>query len=163
VIALVAYLVERGVNDPFLIAAPAAVVANWERELDAWLPSLAYVAYKGTADKRVDIFESQVRADRRLQPSSYRPTVSANPGIRSHFSFVRPSEQSLPVSDCQIRTCLMSHTSSLLQIFQIYYLPSRYRICPHRLAIDFRPAKRLGRELMTAELWPGGLQMGWGF
>lgn len=75
VIALVAYLVERDVKDPFLIAAPAAVVANWERELDAWLPSLAYVAYKGNADKRNDIFESQVRAHSGLPPNSYKSAV----------------------------------------------------------------------------------------
>lgn len=91
VIALVAYLVERDVKEPFLIAAPAAVVANWERELDAWLPSLAYVAYKGTADKRTDIFESQVRAHRGLLTTSYGAAVSArhtlpyllNPGPRN--------------------------------------------------------------------------------
>jgi len=61
VLALVAFLVERGVKEPFLIAAPAAVVANWEREVAAWLPDLACVAYKGNADMRADIFQSQAR------------------------------------------------------------------------------------------------------
>ena len=59
-LALVAYLVERGVREPFLIAAPAAVVANWEREAAAWLPGLTCVAYKGNAATRADIFDSQV-------------------------------------------------------------------------------------------------------
>ena len=57
---MVAFLVEKGVKEPFLIAAPSAVVAHWEREVATWLPGLIFVAYKGNADKRADIFEAEV-------------------------------------------------------------------------------------------------------
>lgn len=61
VIALMAHLVEhQGVGEPFLIAAPAAVVDNWMRELDAWAPALPAVTYRGNAATRAHAFATQV-------------------------------------------------------------------------------------------------------
>ena len=61
VLALLAYLIEtRNVCRPFLIAAPAAVVANWEKEVAAWLPQLKVITYRGPAATRITLFETVV-------------------------------------------------------------------------------------------------------
>ena len=61
-ISLMAFLIEsRGVKSPFLVAAPAAVMDNWARELALWVPQLAVIVYKGAADIRAGILEEHVR------------------------------------------------------------------------------------------------------
>lgn len=60
VIALMAFLLEkRRVDHPFLIAAPAAVVDNWDKELRRWVPGLSWIVYKGAAEARATLFRSQ--------------------------------------------------------------------------------------------------------
>lgn len=55
-LALIAYLTEtRKVDNAFLIAAPAAVVANWEKEAASWLPSAEVTVYKGSTAYRRDL------------------------------------------------------------------------------------------------------------
>lgn len=62
VIALVAYLVqERRPAGPFMVVAPASLIANWEQEFQQWAPSLKLVSYKGSADARAGLFTQQVR------------------------------------------------------------------------------------------------------
>lgn len=59
-IALVAFLLEeRQVRSPFLIAAPAAVLDNWGKELRLWLPTLRWTFYRGSASERSSIFNQQ--------------------------------------------------------------------------------------------------------
>lgn len=61
VIALVAYLVqERRPAGPFMVVAPASLIANWEQEFHQWAPSLKLVSYKGSADARAALFTQQV-------------------------------------------------------------------------------------------------------
>lgn len=47
---------------PFLVAAPAAVVANWEKETMAWLPRVSVITYKGPAALRESQFKKLVEA-----------------------------------------------------------------------------------------------------
>ncbi len=62
VIAFLAFLAEaRAERGPWLIVAPASLLANWEAELAAWAPHLKVVAYKGSAQAREALFASQVR------------------------------------------------------------------------------------------------------
>ena len=61
VLALLAYLIDtRSVCRPFLIAAPAAVVSGWEKEVAAWLPQLTVIPYRGPAANRIALFETIV-------------------------------------------------------------------------------------------------------
>ena len=56
VIALLAYLAEsRAITGPFLVAAPASVLPNWEAEFRAWAPALRLTVYKGSAIERASI------------------------------------------------------------------------------------------------------------
>lgn len=60
VIALLAYLAEtRGVSGPFLVAAPASVLPNWEAEFRAWAPALRLTVYRGNASERAGILTSK--------------------------------------------------------------------------------------------------------
>jgi ATP-dependent DNA helicase len=52
VIALIGYLLTRGVSGPFLIVAPLATLPNWVREFEKWLPVRPVVRYHGTASER---------------------------------------------------------------------------------------------------------------
>ena len=50
---------------PFLVAAPASVLPNWEAEFARWAPSLRVVAYRGTAPEREAVFARQMRGGAR--------------------------------------------------------------------------------------------------
>lgn len=61
VLALVAHVIETGkASSPILIAAPTAVIANWEKEFARWLPELDVVACKGPATTRNSLYKSMV-------------------------------------------------------------------------------------------------------
>ena len=61
VISLIAYLVEaRQEERPFLVAVPASVLPNWQKEFSHWAPELHVVAYKGDPGTREAIFDRQV-------------------------------------------------------------------------------------------------------
>ena len=73
VIALVAHCL-RGSNsasgsgdktmntiDPFLIAAPASVLPNWEKEFARWAPEIKVVCYRGPAAEREELFRKEMR------------------------------------------------------------------------------------------------------
>ena len=61
VISLICYLLGvRQERRPFLIALPASVLPNWEKEFAAWAPGLRVVAYKGSADARQEVFYNEV-------------------------------------------------------------------------------------------------------
>jgi SNF2 family DNA or RNA helicase len=44
IIALMAYLQEKKVKGPFIIAAPLATLPNWIREFKKWLPNVSVIA-----------------------------------------------------------------------------------------------------------------------
>lgn len=61
VIALVVYMVEvRRDAKPWLIAAPSSVLPNWVSEFARWAPGLRVVDYRGSADTRDAIWNTQV-------------------------------------------------------------------------------------------------------
>lgn len=47
--------------DPFLIAAPASVLPNWEKEFARWAPDIKVVSYRGPAADREEIFRKEMR------------------------------------------------------------------------------------------------------
>jgi SNF2 family DNA or RNA helicase len=46
---------------PFLIAAPASVLSNWENEFKRWAPSIKVVSYRGTAADRELKFQKEMK------------------------------------------------------------------------------------------------------
>jgi ATP-dependent DNA helicase len=46
-ISLLCFLLEQGIQGPFLIVSPLSVVSNWTVELSTFAPSLTFVAYVG--------------------------------------------------------------------------------------------------------------------
>ncbi len=55
VIALMAYLQEKSVKGPFIIAAPLATLPNWMREFKKWLPGMETLLYHGSKPERQDM------------------------------------------------------------------------------------------------------------
>ena len=74
VIALVAHCLETSTSTaaaataqhgtwaaPFLIAAPASVLPNWEKEFERWAPEIKVISYRGPAAHREEIFRREMR------------------------------------------------------------------------------------------------------
>lgn len=51
-ISLLCFLLEQGIQGPFLIVAPLSVVSNWTLELSTFAPSLTFVPYVGDKTHR---------------------------------------------------------------------------------------------------------------
>ena len=60
-IAFLAFLRERGVNGPFLIAAPLSTTSNWVAEFKKWTPKIPVVLYHGSKPEREEIRRKQLR------------------------------------------------------------------------------------------------------
>ncbi|PLB36421.1 putative SNF2 family helicase/ATPase PasG [Aspergillus candidus] len=55
VISLIAFLKEKNVSGPFLVAAPLSTVSNWVDEFARWTPDIETVLYHGSKDERAAI------------------------------------------------------------------------------------------------------------
>lgn len=55
VISLIAFLKEKNVSGPFLVAAPLSTVSNWVDEFARWTPDIKTVLYHGSKDERAAI------------------------------------------------------------------------------------------------------------
>lgn len=51
-ISLLCFLLEQGIQGPFLIVAPLSVISNWTNELSAFAPSLSFLPYVGDKKHR---------------------------------------------------------------------------------------------------------------
>ena len=60
-IAFLAFLRERGVNGPFLIAAPLSTTGNWVDEFNRWTPDIPCVLYHGSKEQREEIRRKQLK------------------------------------------------------------------------------------------------------
>ncbi|KXT06631.1 hypothetical protein AC578_8501 [Pseudocercospora eumusae] len=60
-ISFLAFLREKGVNGPFLIAAPLSTTSNWVAEFKKWTPSIPVVLYHGSKQEREDIRRKKLR------------------------------------------------------------------------------------------------------
>ncbi|KAK5175662.1 putative ATPase [Saxophila tyrrhenica] len=60
-IAFIAFLREKGVNGPFLIAAPLSTTSNWVAEFKKWTPDIPVVLYHGSKQEREEIRRKQLR------------------------------------------------------------------------------------------------------
>ncbi|PGH17583.1 hypothetical protein AJ80_04761 [Polytolypa hystricis UAMH7299] len=60
-ISLIAFLKEKNVTGPFLIAAPLSTVSNWVDEFARWTPSIETVLYHGSKDERNEIRDRRMK------------------------------------------------------------------------------------------------------
>jgi ATP-dependent DNA helicase len=60
-ISFLAFLRERGVNGPFLIAAPLSTTSNWVAEFKKWTPKIPVVLYHGSKQEREEIRRKRLR------------------------------------------------------------------------------------------------------
>lgn len=60
-ISLLCFLLEQGIQGPFLIVAPLSVVSNWTLELSTFAPSLTFVPYVGDKTHRQKLRRKSLR------------------------------------------------------------------------------------------------------
>lgn len=60
-ISFLAFLREKGVNGPFLIAAPLSTTSNWVAEFKKWTPDIPVVLYHGSKQEREEIRRKELR------------------------------------------------------------------------------------------------------
>lgn len=61
-ISFLAFLREKGVNGPFLIAAPLSTTSNWVAEFKKWTPDIPVVLYHGSKQEREEIRRKKLRS-----------------------------------------------------------------------------------------------------
>ena len=60
-ISFIAFLREKGINGPFLIAAPLSTTSNWVAEFKKWTPDIPVVLYHGSKQEREEMRRKQLR------------------------------------------------------------------------------------------------------
>lgn len=60
-ISFIAFLREKGINGPFLIAAPLSTTSNWVAEFQKWTPDIPVVLYHGSKAERETLRRKQLR------------------------------------------------------------------------------------------------------
>lgn len=60
-ISFLAFLREKGINGPFLIAAPLSTTSNWVAEFKKWTPSIPVVLYHGSKQEREEIRRKKLK------------------------------------------------------------------------------------------------------
>jgi len=60
-ISFLAFLRERGIYGPFLIAAPLSTTSNWVAEFQKWTPTIPVVLYHGSKAEREEIRRKQLK------------------------------------------------------------------------------------------------------
>lgn len=60
-ISFIAFLREKGINGPFLIAAPLSTTSNWVAEFKKWTPKIPVVLYHGSKQEREELRRKRLR------------------------------------------------------------------------------------------------------
>ena len=63
-ISFLAYLQEKGVWGPFLIAAPVSTLSNWMDEIERFAPGMSAVMYHGAPAERQELRETRLNHDK---------------------------------------------------------------------------------------------------
>ncbi|KAF2768259.1 SWI/SNF chromatin remodeling complex component [Teratosphaeria nubilosa] len=61
-VAFLAFLREKAVHGPFLIAAPLSTTSNWVAEFKKWTPDIPVVLYHGSKQEREEIRRKRLRS-----------------------------------------------------------------------------------------------------
>lgn len=60
-ISFLAFLREKGINGPFLVAAPLSTTSNWVAEFKKWTPDIPVVLYHGSKQEREEIRRKKLK------------------------------------------------------------------------------------------------------
>ena len=80
-IALICYLVERGVKGPFLVVAPLSTMPNWIREFERFAPSIYTIMYHGSKKVRKCVFKKIKKPLQLSEKSNKLPVVLIHYGL----------------------------------------------------------------------------------
>ncbi|GAB7350165.1 hypothetical protein MBLNU459_g0830t1 [Dothideomycetes sp. NU459] len=61
-ISFIAFLREKGINGPFLVAAPLSTTSNWVAEFKKWTPGIPVVLYHGSKQEREEIRHKKLKS-----------------------------------------------------------------------------------------------------
>ena len=61
-ISFIAFLREKGIHGPFLIAAPLSTTSNWVAEFQKWTPKIPVVLYHGSKQEREELRGKRLRS-----------------------------------------------------------------------------------------------------
>jgi ATP-dependent DNA helicase len=75
IIALLAYLQEKSVKGPFIIAAPLATLPNWIKEFKKWLPDMPTLLYHGSKAEREVLRRDSMRPSGRTKDGKMLPVI----------------------------------------------------------------------------------------
>lgn len=75
IIALLAYLQEKSVKGPFIIAAPLATLPNWIKEFKKWLPDMPTLLYHGSKAEREVMRRDSMRPSGRTKDGKMLPVI----------------------------------------------------------------------------------------
>jgi len=91
VISFLAYLTEKKVSGPFLIASPLATLPNWLNEFRKWVPSMPVVLYHGNKEERALLRRTKLRPADQRKPefpvilTSYEICIIDRPLLQHYF------------------------------------------------------------------------------
>jgi SNF2 family DNA or RNA helicase len=87
-------------SGPFLIAAPASVLPNWENEFKRWAPSIKVVSYRGPAAEREVKFQKEMKKIRGSGTGGTAPQYTFHVALTSYEYLMgasdRPRLSSIP-------------------------------------------------------------------
>ena len=86
-IALICYLVERGIKGPFLVVAPLSTLYNWLNEFARFAPSIYTLLYQGKKSSRRSAL-SEIKSTRHNNPK-LRGKSNKRPVVVTHYEMIR--------------------------------------------------------------------------
>ena len=86
-IALICYLIEKGVPGPFLIVAPLSTLCNWKREFARFAPSIYTLPYYGDKEERKSYFNIITEKEKNFSESKGK--INQQPVVLTHYGLVR--------------------------------------------------------------------------
>ncbi|KAJ6257005.1 hypothetical protein Dda_7888 [Drechslerella dactyloides] len=92
-ISLFAFLRERGVNGPFLVAAPLSTLANWVDEFAKFTPNIPVVLYHGHPQERENLRNT------RLKTKDYRNVGAKFPIVCTSYEIIMNDRKYLAAWD----------------------------------------------------------------
>jgi len=112
VIGMIAHLLTKGVQGPFLVVAPLATLPNWVREIQKWLPGREVVRYHGNAVEREALLRGPLNPKQRKTPTFPFIVTSYEVAIRDQSKLERLNEFTYVIVDEGHR--LKNHRCALL-------------------------------------------------
>ena len=117
-IALICYLVERGVKGPFMVVAPLTTMRNWQREFARFAPTINTIIYYGDKVERASLLK-------KIKSSGERGFSNKCPVVITHYDLIRIDFRKimhmkwsyLVMDEGHKAKCWRSHVNKCLNMF----------------------------------------------